>query len=96
MSPSKPNVYAIHGLTIVHCSDEKEIDFAEQLESVAYVLCGEGPITFEKFISIWNARGVSWTRSTFSYYINLTCQKLVFNLSILETIQNVEIHHTFE
>lgn len=40
-------------------SDEKEIDFAEQLESVAYVLCGEGPITFEKFISIWNARGVS-------------------------------------
>lgn len=39
--------------------DEKEIDFAEQLESVAYVLCGEGSIIFEKFISIWNARGVS-------------------------------------
>lgn len=39
--------------------EEKEIDFAEQLESVAYVLCGEGTITFEKFISIWNARGVS-------------------------------------
>ncbi|XP_055323484.1 superoxide-generating NADPH oxidase heavy chain subunit C isoform X2 [Sitodiplosis mosellana] len=40
-------------------TDEKEIDFAEQLESVAYVLCGEGSITFEKFISIWNARGIS-------------------------------------
>lgn len=46
-------------LLCVRASDEKEIDFAEQLESVAYVLCGEGPITFEKFISIWNARGVS-------------------------------------
>lgn len=43
----------------LHCSDEKAIDFAEQLESVAYVLCGEDPIIFEKFISIWNARGVS-------------------------------------
>ncbi|XP_031618648.1 uncharacterized protein LOC116337851 isoform X2 [Contarinia nasturtii] len=40
-------------------TDEKEIDFAEQLESVAYVLCGEGTITFDKFISIWNARGIS-------------------------------------
>lgn len=54
-------------LTIAHCSDEKEIDFAEQLESVAYVLCGEGPITFEKFISIWNARGVSSKRFAFQF-----------------------------
>lgn len=34
------------------------MDFAEQLESVAYVLCGEGTITFDKFTSIWNARGI--------------------------------------
>lgn len=34
------------------------MDFAEQLESVAYVLCGEGTILFDKFQSIWNARGI--------------------------------------
>lgn len=40
--------------------EEKEIDFAEQLESVAYVLCGDGTITFEKFGNIWLAKGVSF------------------------------------
>lgn len=35
------------------------MDFAEQIESVAYVLCGEGTIVFDKFVSIWKARGVS-------------------------------------
>lgn len=40
-------------------SAEKEMDFAEQIESVAYVLCGDGTILFEKFVSIWKARGVS-------------------------------------
>lgn len=40
------------------CSAEKEIDFAEQVESVAYVLCGEGTINFEKFRHIWHAKGV--------------------------------------
>lgn len=51
--------FSLHLKPFVLHRDEKEIDFAEQLESVAYVLCGEGTITFEKFISIWNARGVS-------------------------------------
>lgn len=37
---------------------EKNIDFAEQLESVAYVLCGDGVITFEKFQQIWQAKGI--------------------------------------
>lgn len=40
-------------------SDEKQIDFAEQLESVAYVICGENTVTFDKFVQIWNAKGVS-------------------------------------
>lgn len=39
--------------------EEKEIDFAEQVESVAYVLCGEGTINFDKFQHIWHAKGVS-------------------------------------
>jgi hypothetical protein len=40
--------------------DEKQIDFAEQVESVAYVLCGEGAITLEKFYQIFQAKGVSY------------------------------------
>lgn len=40
-------------------SDEKQIDFAEQIESVAYVLCGEEPVTFEHFNQIFHAKGVS-------------------------------------
>ncbi|XP_055700750.1 NADPH oxidase 5 [Phlebotomus papatasi] len=39
-------------------TEEKQIDFAEQLESVAYVLCGEGKISFEKFCEIWHAKGI--------------------------------------
>uniref|UniRef100_A0A1B0CH89 EF-hand domain-containing protein n=2 Tax=Lutzomyia longipalpis TaxID=7200 RepID=A0A1B0CH89_LUTLO len=39
-------------------TEEKQIDFAEQLESVAYVLCGEGRITFDKFCEIWHAKGI--------------------------------------
>lgn len=40
------------------CSDEKQIDFAEQLESVAYVICGENKVTFDDFVQIWNAKGI--------------------------------------
>uniref|UniRef100_A0A182IU16 Uncharacterized protein n=1 Tax=Anopheles atroparvus TaxID=41427 RepID=A0A182IU16_ANOAO len=40
------------------CSDEKQIDFAEQLESVAYVLCGDGTVTYDKFCQIWHAKGI--------------------------------------
>lgn len=35
------------------------MDFAEQLESVAYVVCGEGTIPFEKFRRIWQVKGVN-------------------------------------
>lgn len=45
-------------LTILCYSGEKQIDFAEQLESVAYVLCSEEPIDFDKFIQIFKAKGV--------------------------------------
>ncbi|KAJ9589563.1 hypothetical protein L9F63_017228, partial [Diploptera punctata] len=38
--------------------DEKQIDFAEQVESVAYVLCGEVAITPEKFYQIFQAKGI--------------------------------------
>lgn len=42
----------------INCSDEKQIDFAEQLESVAYVICGENIVTFDDFVQIWNAKGI--------------------------------------
>jgi hypothetical protein len=45
-------------------SEDNEIDLAEQIESVAYVLCGEGLITFEKFCKIWQAKGVSTKLNT--------------------------------
>ncbi|GFG34772.1 hypothetical protein Cfor_05500, partial [Coptotermes formosanus] len=38
--------------------DEKQIDFAEQVESVAYVLCGDDAITLEKFYQIFQAKGI--------------------------------------
>jgi hypothetical protein len=38
--------------------DEKQIDFAEQIESVTYVICGENKIDFDKFCQIWKAKGV--------------------------------------
>lgn len=38
--------------------DERQIDFAEQLESVAYVICGENTINFDTFVQVWSARGI--------------------------------------
>ncbi|XP_044745460.1 NADPH oxidase 5 isoform X2 [Coccinella septempunctata] len=38
--------------------DEKQIDFAEQLESVAYCLCGESPINLNQFYQIFHTRGI--------------------------------------
>lgn len=45
-------------LECLSCSHERQIDFAEQLESVAYVLCGEEPIDPDKFRQIWKAKGI--------------------------------------
>ncbi|XP_063908421.1 NADPH oxidase 5 isoform X3 [Zophobas morio] len=39
-------------------TDEKQIDFAEQLESVAFCLCGDQPIHQEQFYQIFNAKGI--------------------------------------
>ncbi|KAF5271691.1 hypothetical protein FQA39_LY08014 [Lamprigera yunnana] len=39
--------------------DEKQIDFAEQLESVAFCLCGDKPITIEFFYQIFQAKGIT-------------------------------------
>lgn len=35
------------------------MDFAEQIESVAYVVCGEGTVPFDKFRKIWQVKGVN-------------------------------------
>ncbi|KAJ8928441.1 hypothetical protein NQ314_019030, partial [Rhamnusium bicolor] len=46
-------------------TNEKQIDFAEQLESVAFCLCGEKPIYLEQFYQIFYAKGVSIPRTGF-------------------------------
>ncbi|XP_063990833.1 NADPH oxidase 5 isoform X2 [Diachasmimorpha longicaudata] len=39
-------------------TNEKQTDFIDQIESVAYVLCGEGPVNFNDFKGIFLAKGV--------------------------------------
>ncbi|KAG5871552.1 hypothetical protein JTB14_011319 [Gonioctena quinquepunctata] len=39
-------------------TNEKQIDFAEQLESVAFCLCGEKPIFLEQFYQVFHAKGI--------------------------------------
>ncbi|XP_060534326.1 NADPH oxidase 5 isoform X2 [Cylas formicarius] len=39
-------------------TNEKQIDFAEQLESVAFCLCGDEPIRVPQFYQIFNAKGI--------------------------------------
>lgn len=40
-------------------SNEKQSDLAEQIESVAYILCGNNKISNEKFFQIFQEKGVS-------------------------------------
>ncbi|KAF7267617.1 hypothetical protein GWI33_019109 [Rhynchophorus ferrugineus] len=40
-------------------TNEKQIDFVEQLESVAFCLCGDEPIKQHQFYQIINAKGIS-------------------------------------
>ncbi|KAH8233464.1 hypothetical protein KR026_008462 [Drosophila bipectinata] len=40
-------------------TDDRQMDFAEQIESVAYVICGENSrVTFKNFRDIWHTRGI--------------------------------------
>lgn len=71
--------------TIQH-SDEKQIDFAEQIESVAYVLCGEGQITFEKFQQIWLAKGIV---DKFYRLIDVDTTNQISTNQIMEFISNL-------
>lgn len=67
-------------------SDEKQIDFAEQIESVAYVLCGEGQITFEKFQQIWLAKGIV---DKFYRLIDVDTTNQISTNQIMEFISNL-------
>ncbi|TMW42412.1 hypothetical protein DOY81_012508, partial [Sarcophaga bullata] len=56
------NGYLVQDRWIEHLkgrlTDDRQMDYAEQLESVAYVICGENSkITFKNFGEIWQARG---------------------------------------
>ncbi|SPP73424.1 NADPH oxidase 5 isoform X1 [Drosophila guanche] len=40
-------------------TDDRQMDFAEQIESVAYVICGENSrVSFKNFRDIWHTRGI--------------------------------------
>ncbi|XP_058986833.1 uncharacterized protein LOC101895123 isoform X2 [Musca domestica] len=57
------NGYLVQDRWIEHLkgrlTDDRQMDYAEQLESVAYVICGENSkITFKNFTDIWHARGI--------------------------------------
>uniref|UniRef100_A0A1I8PMR9 NADPH oxidase 5 n=1 Tax=Stomoxys calcitrans TaxID=35570 RepID=A0A1I8PMR9_STOCA len=57
------NGYLVQDRWIEHLkgrlTDDRQMDYAEQLESVAYVICGENSkITFKNFNEIWQARGI--------------------------------------
>ncbi|XP_011202251.2 uncharacterized protein LOC105225471 isoform X3 [Bactrocera dorsalis] len=57
------NGYLVQDRWIEHLkgrlTDDRQMDFAEQLESVAYVICGENSkITPKNFTEIWQARGI--------------------------------------
>lgn len=53
------------------------MDFAEQLESVAYVLCGEGTIKFGKFRNIWQVKGVSMIYKSYLYIFLKVARKFL-------------------
>lgn len=65
------------------------MDFAEQVESVAYVLCGEGTINFDKFRHIWHAKGVRFIqkkKEEFKLYeMNFLIKMFEINCALLQT-----------
>lgn len=58
--------------------NDKQMDFIDQLESVAYVLCGEKPVDLNTFNIIFHAKGVS---NCFFFYIwiFIILMKLIYN-----------------
>lgn len=66
---TKSNVF------VCYFRNEKQIDFAEQLESVAFCLCGDEPIKVHQFYQIFNAKGVKWNN------LNLLSIKTIINTS---------------
>ena len=50
--------------------DEKQIDLAEQLESVAYVLCGDDKVSLDKFCQILQAKGVRLKFFSMLYFLS--------------------------
>lgn len=47
------------------------MDFAEQIESVAYVICGDkSQVSFKNFRDIWHTRGVSM-QAKVDYYVSI-------------------------
>uniref|UniRef100_A0A182M3L4 EF-hand domain-containing protein n=1 Tax=Anopheles culicifacies TaxID=139723 RepID=A0A182M3L4_9DIPT len=84
--------HRVYGTSLDYCqalainADEKQIDFAEQLESVAYVLCGDGTVTYDKFCQIWHAKGIL---DKLYRLIDVDSTNLISTNQIMEFISNL-------
>ncbi|XP_055837078.1 NADPH oxidase 5 isoform X2 [Episyrphus balteatus] len=67
-------------------TEDRQKDFAEQLESVAYVICGESKITFNNFEEIWEARGII---DKFYRLIDVDGTNLVSTNQVMEFISKI-------
>ncbi|XP_055921877.1 NADPH oxidase 5 isoform X2 [Eupeodes corollae] len=67
-------------------TEDRQKDFAEQLESVAYVICGESKITFNNFEEIWEARGMV---DKFYRLIDVDGTNLVSTNQVMEFISKI-------
>ncbi|XP_044737262.1 NADPH oxidase 5-like [Chrysoperla carnea] len=67
-------------------TDEIQIDFAEQVESVAYVLCGDDPINIQQFYQIFNAKGII---EKLFRIIDQDADGIVYHDEIMEFLSNI-------
>ncbi|XP_024085279.1 NADPH oxidase 5 [Cimex lectularius] len=67
-------------------TDEKQIDLAEQLESVAYVLCGDERVSLDKFCQIFQAKGIV---DKLFRLIDLDSDGVITAAQIMEFLANV-------
>ncbi|XP_066588886.1 NADPH oxidase 5 [Prorops nasuta] len=67
-------------------TNEKQNDFIDQIESVAYVLCGDDPITILNFYQIFRAKGIT---DKLYRLIDQESSGYVTSTQIMEVITNV-------
>ncbi|CAG9568460.1 unnamed protein product [Danaus chrysippus] len=65
--------------------EDKQLDFVEQVESVAYVLCGDGVVTKETFSKIWKNKVSDYRISGILDFGDIQHSCVLFELSVCMT-----------